>query len=487
MTLTQQALHIFQKDVRRLRFEIAALSCLIAFLVWYWTDSWSGETNVSFDQWRPREPIGPYLAAFWFLLIARLMHAEPLVGDRHFWLTRPYSRSAVLLAKGLFVVAFLLLPLLLVQALAVSSSGLPVSLGGLLLNQLAIAAVVCLPAAAVAALTPSLWYYMPIVAAGTFAAFAVHSEVSATRIGPVPLIVGAMLLGAFSIAALLVQFHGRRTLRNAGVYVAVGAAVALLVAAFPRELARAAESAFVGSDARNSLIFHVGPPSESGGADDFTTPSGRPFPLPLQPEIRLPIQVTGADLRDLLLTNPTVTFRTATGQTFRSPATVRWGEESHLLVPLIPMRSPSIMNEPVSLHVEFWVKRFRSTTATLPADGSAVMLDGREQCRALSPGSYIVSADSPYTVRCRHARSTSLWREYDLRRVSELEPGIRLSSRVTIPTIDPIKHVQVPPAGFRSLFSERERTVVLRERVAFFRATLDADNLRLADYVEQQR
>src|SRR5690606_5499798 len=166
MTLAQQALHLFRKDVRQLRLGIGALLALAVFLVWYWTDSWSGETNGAVIELRTGQLTGPYVAAVWFLMIARLLHTEPLVGDRHFWLTRPYSRSALLLAKGLFAAAFLLAPLLIAQALAVTLSGLPLSLGALLVNQLAIAAVVCLPAAAVATLTQNMWQHVPLLVIG---------------------------------------------------------------------------------------------------------------------------------------------------------------------------------------------------------------------------------------------------------------------------------------------------------------------------------
>jgi len=63
MTLTQQALHIFKKDVRRLRWEIGALILIAVFLAWLWTDSWSGETNGAVIRLRSRELTGPYLAA----------------------------------------------------------------------------------------------------------------------------------------------------------------------------------------------------------------------------------------------------------------------------------------------------------------------------------------------------------------------------------------------------------------------------------------
>jgi hypothetical protein len=331
--------------------------------------------------------------------------------------------------------------------LAISLSGLPVSLGALLVNLLAIAAVVCLPAAAIAAFTRNLWQYAPVVSAGAIAAIAVWYETYATFSGPVPAVVGAILLGTLSLAALLVQFHGRRTLRNAAVYVAAFAAVGLLVATFPRDLARSVESALDDPDARGSLTLGIAPPPRPEAA--VAPPASglaRP-PWQLRPVIRLPIEAWGVDFRDLILASPTVTLRTAAGETFPLAVNV-WRDESgdSLITSSLILRdrmfgprtlstiATQIMNEPVSLHVELWVKRYSDTaTATLPADGSALMLGGHEQCRA-----------------------------------------IRTGSRRLPPSLD------APPAV---ILDGAEVTVVRRERVAFFRATFDAENLRLAEYV----
>src|SRR6266581_3159499 len=47
--------------------------------------------------------------ACWNLVIAAI-HEEPLLGDRVFWLTRPYTRAGLAAAKGLFIVVFVNLP-----------------------------------------------------------------------------------------------------------------------------------------------------------------------------------------------------------------------------------------------------------------------------------------------------------------------------------------------------------------------------------------
>ncbi len=49
----------------------------------------------------------------WIFLVALLVLQEPLAGENSFWLTRPYSRRSLFLAKFLFILVFLNLPLFL--------------------------------------------------------------------------------------------------------------------------------------------------------------------------------------------------------------------------------------------------------------------------------------------------------------------------------------------------------------------------------------
>ena len=85
----------------------------------------------------------------WWLLIARVIHAETLVGDRQFWLTRPYEWKKLLGAKALFLAVFLYLPLLIAQCLLLFRAGFhPLSfIPGLLFNLLLITGVHCIAAA----------------------------------------------------------------------------------------------------------------------------------------------------------------------------------------------------------------------------------------------------------------------------------------------------------------------------------------------------
>ncbi len=161
----KQMLHIFAKDSRQFWPEILICLALVAAFVWIYPSSWlSGNTlsavaggdfvQVLFEQY-----LGGILKLLipvsWWLLIARVIHAEALVGDRQFWLTRPYEWKKLLGAKALFLVVFLYLPLLIAQCLLLFRAGFhPLSfIPGLLFNLLLITGILVLPLMAIASVT----------------------------------------------------------------------------------------------------------------------------------------------------------------------------------------------------------------------------------------------------------------------------------------------------------------------------------------------
>src|SRR5207244_1794787 len=89
-------------------------------------------------------------------LIGRLIHAEAIPGIRQFWITRPYRWRSLLMAKLLFIFAFVNIPVLLAQLviLLIAGFSLHAILPGLLWCQFLLFAGVALPVTAVASLTP---------------------------------------------------------------------------------------------------------------------------------------------------------------------------------------------------------------------------------------------------------------------------------------------------------------------------------------------
>ncbi len=91
----------------------------------------------------------------WWLLISPVIHEEKLVGDRQFWITRPYDWKNLLAAKVLFLIAFLYLPLLVAQCVMLAEAGFTPfsSFRGLLYDSLVLTCVLVLPLVALATVT----------------------------------------------------------------------------------------------------------------------------------------------------------------------------------------------------------------------------------------------------------------------------------------------------------------------------------------------
>ncbi len=151
----RQAFHIFKKDVRHLWLEISialAGAAAFTFTVARGTQSLNDPAAV---QGVAAALLTYLLPAAWGALIARLIYAEPLPGDRQFWVTRPYEWKSLLAAKALSIAVFVNLPKLIADALIVRAYGFKIGseLGGLLWTQVLLTAAFVLPVAALSAVT----------------------------------------------------------------------------------------------------------------------------------------------------------------------------------------------------------------------------------------------------------------------------------------------------------------------------------------------
>ena len=162
-----QVLHIFLKDARRFWPEsLISLALVAAFAIIYphqWRDIDSMHHAVRFNfavggiMGILAQVLVVLVPISWWLLISRVIHAEKLVGDRQFWVTRPYEWKKLLGAKAFFLVVFLYLPILIAQILLLLEAGFhPLAyIPGLLYNLLLITGVLVLPLAALSTLTPT--------------------------------------------------------------------------------------------------------------------------------------------------------------------------------------------------------------------------------------------------------------------------------------------------------------------------------------------
>jgi hypothetical protein len=141
----RQALHIFRKDMRYLRVPVALYLALAALFAWTGAGS-------------PLESLAEALLALAAInLIARLIHAETIPGDRQFWITRPYNWRSLLVAKLLFIAVFICAPVAVARLATLALLGYPLAaaIWPLLWSQLLLF-IVAATMAALAALTPGL-------------------------------------------------------------------------------------------------------------------------------------------------------------------------------------------------------------------------------------------------------------------------------------------------------------------------------------------
>lgn len=154
----KQIFHIFRKDVRHHWPEIVlSLALLVAYAVEQ-PRNWTGQ------------PVENRLLSFllgllpalmvlsWGFLIVRVVQGETLVGDRQFWLTRPYQWPKLLLAKLLFIVVFFHLALFVAQLALLKVAGFPVmaSVRGLFFVHSLLAATLVLATLALASISSGI-------------------------------------------------------------------------------------------------------------------------------------------------------------------------------------------------------------------------------------------------------------------------------------------------------------------------------------------
>jgi hypothetical protein len=237
----RQALHIFKKDVRYLRYEIALVLVITAVFATMHAHASRGPS----DSWWAQLAL-VIASAF---LIGRLVLAEAIPGDRQFWITRPYRWQSLLGAKLLFIVTFVNLPLALAHLFMLAVEGFPLvsNLAGLFWTQFLLFTLISLPFAALASLNSGM---VPFIFSQLIALAAVFSVQELLPPLPrwldgvewVPASLALFVLGATAVTVLLVQYKSRRTLLSRWYALGGIAAGVLVFAAMPWPVALAVQS-----------------------------------------------------------------------------------------------------------------------------------------------------------------------------------------------------------------------------------------------------
>lgn len=117
----RQALLLLRKDLRRLWPQVAVFWALLAAYA-FLEAATPGNPVIALQRSTPALA----LVVACFYLVAVSVHEDALVGDRQFWLTRPFDRRSLLAAKALFAVTFMALPIFVALLISTAVNGLPV-------------------------------------------------------------------------------------------------------------------------------------------------------------------------------------------------------------------------------------------------------------------------------------------------------------------------------------------------------------------------
>jgi hypothetical protein len=241
MPRTPQPIHILRKDLTHLWPETLIVVGLFVAFAWASPSRWTGSQS---------EIVGLlgilaiFLKAFlmpvsWLVLVSRLIHDEPLVGDRQFWTSRPYQWLSLLASKLVFLLLFLYLPFLLMQIYLLKHAGLypTTAIPELLHNLLLLTVIIVIPIAAISAVTSSFVktllsfiaaiVYLIILSLSIF--FIVARRMPPPALEP-------LLTGLFIVlpaVALVYQYATRRTAIARAILIATPAVIALLLLVTP--------------------------------------------------------------------------------------------------------------------------------------------------------------------------------------------------------------------------------------------------------------
>ena len=227
----RDALRIFRKDVRHhwprvlLVLFLAALQQLL-----------SGAVLTG-------APIGTLLFMLWGLaciyLVSSVVHEDRLPGHEQYWLTRPYGRGDLLLAKLLFVGAFVVAPVLVAQAASLAGGGVSPwrYLPALFFSGVLFPGIIGASVAALAAVTENLvqllWFAIPIPAAallGRNLADRFFEDPQNWHLGGADWIrmsAEGALLAAMAAAVLAMQYYRRQTVPSRAILGCAFLAIAL--------------------------------------------------------------------------------------------------------------------------------------------------------------------------------------------------------------------------------------------------------------------
>jgi len=318
MSRTPQPLHIFRKDILHLWPEALVVVALFAAFAWAapsgWTNSqYAGVATLVSLLLDVLMPIS------WLVLISRLVHDEPLVGDRQFWTSRPYHWAKLLAAKLLFLLVFIYVPFFVMQVFLLKHAGLypTLALPALFHNLLLLTVVIIVPITALAAVTSTFArlllsvigtaIYLVIVA--LFIAWIVWEKMTPPVLNPI--LIGLLIL--LPAIALVYQYATRRTVVSRIMLAATPLLMVLLTFLTPF-------NALIRSGYPAST--NASDPKLSDFPEAFRPKAPSPGPLATfrnEATVQIPFSVSGVDKDSAFIIKGVAATITAPGVTWTSP------------------------------------------------------------------------------------------------------------------------------------------------------------------------
>jgi len=239
-----QMVHIFRKDVRQHWPEIVLSLALVVAYARGEVERFRASANGS-NGLLLLFPLSALVVFAWGFVILREVQAESLVGDRQFWVTRPYEWKKLLAAKLLFALVFFNVPLLILQLFLLRAAGYPPTLyvRGLLWLQLLWVLTLVLPVAALATVTASIGQFV-VAVLGLFLLLpyvlgAVHELVPAAGVSGISSVPGSLeflVPVGTGVAVVLLQYSRRSTARSRLLFVGAAVVVPLIVLVTPYKM-----------------------------------------------------------------------------------------------------------------------------------------------------------------------------------------------------------------------------------------------------------
>lgn len=244
------AFHIFWKDTRYLWRELAVSLALLIAYGWSVQRQWAETTYKAVLATGLSAFAGGFFATgfwtrmlivllpiSWLFAVVRAIQSDSLVGNRQFWLTRPYDWRQVLAAKCLFVLAFVNLPLLILDLYLLARAGFAPThyIIGLLWMQLLILVTLVLPISALATITATVVqlllavFVIVLYLTGSSYVSAGFPASQFTSTDPL----GAILLIATPVVVIGLQYVRRRTAMSRSLILVLMAALVLITLLTP--------------------------------------------------------------------------------------------------------------------------------------------------------------------------------------------------------------------------------------------------------------